>query len=319
MPLVVTDAGCSSEEGYRHEALLYAGHDEFMGGALGFVREAIAADEPVLVVVSTQKIDALRGELGGDSEGVLFADMATVGTNPARIIPAWQTFVERHAASGRRLRGIGEPVHPARRAAELVECQRHEALLNLAFGDHRFWLLCPYDTTALADAVIDEARRSHPFVCEGGVPARSADYVGAAVFAAPFDEALPPPPPDASMLAFDVMALRALRRLVGGAAVAAGLSGERASDFVLAANEIATNSLTHGGGHGVLRVWREPSALLCEISDAGLIEDPLVGRRHPGSESIGGRGLWVANQVCELVQVRSSPSGTNVRLHMALA
>jgi anti-sigma regulatory factor (Ser/Thr protein kinase) len=30
----------------------------------------------------------------------------------------------------------------------------------------------------------------------------------------------------------------------------------------------------------------------------------------------GGYGLWLANQVCDLVQVRSSPAGTTVRLHV---
>jgi MEDS: MEthanogen/methylotroph, DcmR Sensory domain len=44
------------------------------------------------------------------------------------------------------LRGIGEPLFATRSADELVECQRHEALLNLAFQDAPgFWLLCPYD------------------------------------------------------------------------------------------------------------------------------------------------------------------------------
>ena len=31
-----------------------------------------------------------------------------------------------------------------------------------------------------------------------------------------------------------------------------------------------------------------------------------------------GRGLWLANQLCNLVQIRSSPEGTTVRLHMRL-
>ena len=43
----------------------------------------------------------------------------------------------------------------------LVECARHEALLNLAFaGGQAWWLACPYDTGSLPEAVLAEAERS---------------------------------------------------------------------------------------------------------------------------------------------------------------
>jgi hypothetical protein len=31
---------------------------------------------------------------------------------------------------------------------------------------------------------------------------------------------------------------------------------------------------------------------------------------------VGGFGVWLANQVCDLVQIRSVAAGTVVRLHM---
>ena len=54
-------------------------------------------------------------------------------------------------------RGIGEPISAARAADELVECQRHESLLNLAFPSAPLWLLCPYDVETLPPDVLDEA------------------------------------------------------------------------------------------------------------------------------------------------------------------
>jgi hypothetical protein len=59
--------------------------------------------------------------------------------------------------------------------------------------------------------------------------------------------------------------------------------------------------------------------VICEISDAGSIADPLVGRENPPVDRLGGRGLWMANQLCDLVQVRSGAFGTVVRLHVHLA
>jgi hypothetical protein len=82
---------------------------------------------------------------------------------------------------------------------------------------------------------------------------------------------------------------------------------------------VATNSLRHGGGRGVLRLWCAANAVVCEVSDAGRIDAPLVGRHRPAPTQTSGFGVWLANQVCDLVQVRSFPEGSVVRLHMSLA
>src|ERR1700730_2715407 len=150
-------------ERFSHEALLYSDMDEYLDGTLTFIGEGLAASEPVLVVVGAPKIAALKARLGPDAGRVQFKNMADVGGNPARIIPACHAFVESHAGAGLPFRGIGEPIYPERSAAELVECQRHEALLNVAFDEGPAWrLLCPYNTTALAPDVVEEAHRSHP-------------------------------------------------------------------------------------------------------------------------------------------------------------
>ena len=59
-------------------------------------------------------------------------------------------------------------------------------------------------------------------------------------------------------------------------------------------------------------------AVVCEVRDGGHIDAPLVGRERPSLERPGGRGLWLVNQLCDLVQIRSFPTGTVVRLHMRL-
>jgi hypothetical protein len=126
--------------------------------------------------VSEAKIEMLCSQLGADADRVQFADMAQVGRNPARIIPAWRAFVAEQAARGEsRFRGIGEPIWPGRTPDELAECERHESLLNLAFaGAPAWWLVCPYDTEALPPPVIEEAHRNHPSVLQGGRRQESA-------------------------------------------------------------------------------------------------------------------------------------------------
>jgi len=92
---------------FRHEAFLYSGWAEFIAGTVPFIKDGIEAGEPVLVVESPEKIDLLRAALGGDADRVLFADMAQVGANPARIIPAWRDFVTRYGTENTRLRESG--------------------------------------------------------------------------------------------------------------------------------------------------------------------------------------------------------------------
>jgi anti-sigma regulatory factor (Ser/Thr protein kinase) len=306
-------------EEFRHEALLYAGMTDFLTGTVPFVRGGIEAGEPVLVVESAAKIALLRAELGPDASLVHFADMADVGANPARIIPAWNDFVTNHGGAGRRPRGIGEPIWKGRGPAELIECQRHESLLNTAFaGRDPWWLLCPYDTEALDPDVIDEARRSHEFVTDGQTNRRSNDYRGLAASGAPFDVPFPEPVASVTELAFQDGSMVAVRELVGRIASSAGLSASRVTHLVLAVNEIATNSLVHGGGKGSLRVWRDPAAVSCEIRDTGRFDSPLADRERPASGGTGPRGLWLANQLCDLVQIRTFADATAVRLHVWL-
>jgi anti-sigma regulatory factor (Ser/Thr protein kinase) len=145
---------------------------------------------------------------------------------------------------------------------------------------------------------------------------QSDGYLDRAAVAAPFAEALPDPPADATEIAFQGETLIALREVVAARAVDARLEMFRAGDLVLAVNELATNSVRHGGGNGVLRMWQDAHALVCEVRGAGRIDDPLAGRRRPASGQSSGNGLWLVNQVCDLVQVRCFAHGVVVRLHM---
>jgi anti-sigma regulatory factor (Ser/Thr protein kinase) len=304
-------------DAFRHEALLYAGPDGFLDGTLPFIEDGLAAEEPILVMVGPDKIELLHAALNSDARGVQFADMAEVGRNPARIIPAWSEYTEPHLASGRAVRGIGEPIWAGRSPAELVEYQRHESLLNLAFaGAPAFRLLCPYDTAALRPAVIAEAHGSHPVVRECGASRDSNAYRSADEAAAPFDQPLPEPPAQHDTLAFEAGMLDVVREFVCSHATEAGLSAARTADLVLAVNELTTNSLLHGGGEGDLLFWSDGDEAIWEVRDRGGIDEPLAGRERPGIDRVGGHGLWLVNQLCDLVQVRSYADGGAVRVHM---
>ncbi len=298
-------------EGFEHEAVFYEGAAERADVLARFVGEGLERGEPVLAVISGAAAADLRDALGADAESVEFVDMEDLGANPARIIPAWWRFLDAH---GGPARGIGEPVWAGRRHVETAEAILHEGLLNLAFEAGPAWrLLCPYDAGALPDCVLKHARETHPVL--HGTPRDGVRYGGPELARTTFTSWLSDAPGDALAVDFDVEDLAGLRALVRRVIGTAGISGSTAEDLVLAVHELAANSVLHGGGRGTLLSWQTPEELAVEVRDGGCIDDPLVGREVPDFESESGRGVWMANQLCDLVQVRSNGTGTQVRVH----
>lgn len=311
--MAVTDESSGPVERFRHEAFLYDDPVGFVDRTARFVREGLAADEAVLVALPPGNLVLLQDALGADAADVSMVDMTLLGGNPARVLPVWVSFAEENHHAGRPFRGVDEPLWPGRRPAEADECHLLERLLNAAFDRGPGWrLMCPYDAARLPVADVVGAKRSHP-TWSGREPARGSEAEPADVTAA-FEAPLPSPPSSAGAVEYGVVDLLDLRDRVAGLAFDQGLSAHRIEELVLAAGELATNSVRYGGGGGVLRHWTEPGALVLEFQDAGRIDDALVGRRVPALGREGGRGLFIVNQLCDLVQMRSSAAGTTVRV-----
>jgi len=304
------------QEPFWHAALLYADDDEYLAGTVPFIEEGLAADEPVLVAVPAAKLALLQPQFDASRAGrdlLAFAPMEDMGRNPAWIIPAWADFMARRQGN-ERARGIGEPIWSARSDHELVECVRHEELLNLAFGDAAgFALLCPYDTSSLDPSIIEGTGRTHPHVRRGDITTASTSYEDPVATLA---DRLPPVPPAATLVPFVRGPLGAIRLCIAAAATAAGVRGSRVDDVVLAVSEAVANSMRHGGGVGRLAMWHDLASFVCEIRDGGRIADALAGRVRPKPDKASGRGLWIMTQLCDLVQIRSLPDGQVIRLHV---
>ncbi|MGY1706064.1 anti-sigma factor RsbA family regulatory protein [Geodermatophilus sp. SYSU D00697] len=303
----------NAASGFLHETVTYRGDEGFLDGVLGFVREGLDRDEDVVVVEPRRRLDLLRDALGSDAAGVELLDMTEVGANPGRIIAVWARVLARAVRAGRVLRGVGEPAHPSRSPAELAECELHELLLDEAFGAGPGWrLLCPYDAGGLPPAVCARALSTHPYRSgpDGPEPSGERRLTVAELVEAP----LPPPAEVVLRGGFREADLPAVRRTVATYARSCGLPGERVEALALAASELATNSVRHGGGGGTLAMWREPRAAVIEFTDAGRLTDPLVGRRLPDPTRPGGHGVYLVHQLCDLVQLRSTSRGTTVRV-----
>ncbi len=297
--------------GFQHIAVFYHKDAEYESAVQGFLQAGHERAEPAFVALPEDRLPA-REQL---PPGVIvtFADMSRLGRNPARILPALQAFADQHR--GQRVRYLGEPLWAGRSVAEQLAAARFEALANLAFAGAEISMHCLYNAADLATHVIARACGTHPTLLADGRERQSSRYRGPDGYPDGLDGPLPGPPAGASSLSYD-RDLRPLRGLVAAAAERAGLNPSRCTDLVIAASEVAANTLRHTGAGGVLRLWQTDAEILCQIEDGGHIRDPLAGYRRPADAMTGGQGLWLVNQVCDLVEVRTGALGTTIRLHM---
>ena len=278
-----------------------------------FVTDGLEAGEPVLVALTPPHTQWLQDAIGDQPQLVQFVDMADVGRNPARLIPTIQQFLE-SAGWGRPARGIGEPIWPGRRPEELVECQLHEALLNVAVDpDVPFWLICPYDTETLSPIVVEEAHRSHPAIIGSAPYHGSSRYAGRAHAASMFASELSQLRGQPRSTVFNAHTVDRLHSYLKLELYVTGLTVAEADTIAVALQLLATSSMCRGATTGTVSIWDLPEALICEVADDAVVDDVMLGRRASVAEEHA--GFWPAHDLGDLVQVRSSSTGTKVRIH----
>ena len=110
--------------------------------------------------------------------------------------------------------------------------------------------------------------------------------------------------------------LAVVREFVRAESERLGLSDIRADLLAVAVSELATNTLQHTGGGGVVRIWAESGTVRCEVVDSG--RPPGFGRAMPTADQPRGRGLAIVERICDEVGIHPDGDGTAVRLGMVL-
>jgi anti-sigma regulatory factor (Ser/Thr protein kinase) len=297
---------------FVHEALLYEGPAGFLDGTMKFIYEGFSLDEPTAVAAPPRNVALLRERLGAFSDGVRFVDLTEAGRNPGRIIP-WvlDAFMDEHP--GRRVRIIAEAVWPGRGPEDYPACVQHEAMVNVAFAGRDATILCAYDIGRLEPHMVDDAHATHPIMVDEDGRFASAGYDPFGIAEA-YNLPLPEPPVGATTMRFELAGLVDVRRRVAEAGLDADLPPDRIADLQSAANELATNSVQHGGGSGTLRTWFDDERVVCEVRDFGHLTDLMTGRLRPPKGR--GRGLVMVHYLADLVQRHTSATGTTTRIHV---
>jgi anti-sigma regulatory factor (Ser/Thr protein kinase) len=308
-----------SAAGSQHHALLYEDASGFLDGAAPFVRHGVDAGERVLVAVTAERRGWLREALGTDLEGVEWAEAESVYRRHGPMLTTMMEFLARHTAPGGRVRILAEQALATRPPAHARAYLRYEAAANVAYQPFAASVLCPYDVSRLPDAVVAGALRTHPQLLEGARSRPSEAFVDPRAFVRDHARAEPPPCTALSLELERIDDVPRARHWLAGLAATQGLAAAKVQELEVAVSEIVTNALIHGEAPRCLWVYRRDGALVCHVRDGGAgPADPLVGYQPPDIAALGGRGLWIAHQLCDVVEVAANGNRTDVCLHMTL-
>jgi len=303
----------------RHEAVLHSSPVGLAGLLAPRIRAALTDRHVVVAVLDQDHEAALRTELADLVGSIEFRDPADVHRVPAFTVAVRFARTGRQAAqAGRQALVISQHLPDLPAAADEPRDPGHWArldiALNIAIAGLPITVLCLYSSPALT-----QARLTHPVVTTGTGSAPSPEY-------RPPREAVidhpPPPPPDlgppTAETTFVATGLADLRHLVERVAARAGLGPDRGADLVLAVNELASNSVEHGPGSGRFRARAGPGRpVVAEITDhGGEMDAPFPGLVLPPPEGARGRGLWLASELCDVLQVWSDADVTVIRVSL---
>ncbi len=95
------------------------------------------------------------------------------------------------------------------------------------------------------------------------------------------------------------------------------MTGDRADMLVLAVSEVGAYLKSQWPASATVRTWEQPGAIVCDFRQPGAsIGDPFLGLRPAELMPGDGDGLWLANQICDWMDIRSDAAGSTIQLQI---
>lgn len=297
---------------FHHAAAIYGSDDGFLGAVTPFVQEALAAGEPTILALTARQQALLTSEIGRPAGVSMLAPSDHYG-HPFGALCANRSVFEGHLRDGAaRVHLVGDL--PRGDVTTWRGWARYESLCNHRFADLALSALCTYDTRDTSGDVLADVRCVHShLVGADGCHVANPDYLQPETFLSRWSKDAADPLETGEPRAYLVDPTPAAgRRAIAGMAAAAGIRGD---GLVVAVSEVLANAHLHGRPPVTFRAWSETGRVVATVTDAGLgSSDPFAGLLPPSPDLLGGRGLWIANQLCDAVSVSSGDDGCVVRI-----
>ncbi len=304
----------TARRGYDHAAVHYGSDAELLAVAVPFLEGGLTAGEPTFVSLAPDRAELVRRALPPSAD-TRYLTVADLYARPAVAIKSYREMMAGLVADGAAgIRIFGE----LPRAAIDTSWDwwaRYEAAVNHAYDEFPLRSMCAYDRRSTPKHVLDDVARTHPFVAtpDGGHQS-NAGYLDPPAFLAGSRPMTPYPIQQTAPLVelADPQPSAARRAVLDMNKT--GLPAAEIDDLVLAVSEIVDNSLRHGRPPVAMRIWADADHLVVTVRDTGEgPADPFAGLL-PADRHVGGRGLWIAHQICSEVALHRDETGFTARL-----
>jgi anti-sigma regulatory factor (Ser/Thr protein kinase) len=312
----VRTGAARGHRGYFHEAAFYRSDEELLDIVVPFLEDGVQGGEPTLVAFDAPNQRLVRSVLT-DTAGITFLNGSTQYARPAAAIKLYRDLLASHVAGGaRQIRVVGDVPHPGT-GSPWDWWARYEATVNHAYEDFPLWGLCPYDTRTTPAGALCDVARTHPWIASADGEHRENDaYEDPTAFLAQLDtgqrDPLESAPPSVELLN---PSPSSARKAVVSAARDSRVPAAEIEDLTIAVSEIVANAFRHGLPPVLFRLWTGEDRLVVAVTDRGPgVSDPFAGLVPVRPGSPGGRGLWIAHQLCEHVTMSHDGEGFTIRL-----
>jgi len=304
----------AGHDGYFHESAFYQSDDEFLALVAPFFADGVRAGEPVMAAFTPANQRLVRKEFG--EHDIRFLDGEAQYLRPAGAIRRYrELFAECVAEGATQIRVAGDVPHPGT-GSPWGWWARYEASVNRLYDDFPVWGLCPYDLRTAPAEVIDEVRRTHPYLATANGHQGNAAFVDPVTFLTgrvdPWEDPL-----EHTRAAVELVdpTPNEVRQSIAALSDLVDLSEEDRTGLLVAVSEVVTNAILYGAAPVRARIWTAPDRILVTVTDGGPgVSDPFAGLTFPASSQPGGRGLVLAHQLCGYVQLRHDAGGFTVCL-----
>jgi anti-sigma regulatory factor (Ser/Thr protein kinase) len=291
-----------------HELFVYDDDAAFVDAMPPFLAAGVEAGEAVVAVLASRSNELVRDALGSTGREVTFIAAENHYTRPEAALADYDASVRRYLRDGAPAVRLCGELPMCSTQQQWDEWVAYEAILNRAFAHHPVSIMCVYDERRMPASVVDGARRCHPDLAGGHARASNPDYEDPASVVSDMWPSAAESSGDLQELVLDNGAVSFRERLTAAMA-RAGVADGSARGMLVAADEVLSNAIRHGGGVQGVHAGRVGDEFLCEISaDGRWHDDPLAGFLPPRPDAVAGGGLWVARQLTRRLELLPSPS-----------
>jgi hypothetical protein len=150
--------------GFVHELVLYSSTEEMIEFVVPFIRHAVAADQPTLLMAHPDAASTVL-DLIGPTPQLTVLPATRQPRRAASDLRATDALLAGYPPGGPQVRVINqEPPVPQ---SAWHEWRRREAAVNIALAHHHAWAVCAYDRHALTADMLDDLDATHPTIRRG--------------------------------------------------------------------------------------------------------------------------------------------------------